>query len=54
MADVFNMLDLDNSGEFDTDELHQCMLRFGMHLSREEADEVCASMDVDGDGTVRA
>eukprot|EP01052_Picozoa_sp_SAG31_P040258 SAG31_NODE_5789_length_2328_cov_1.345446_2_plen_60_part_00 len=28
------------------------MLRFGMRLTKEEAEEVCASMDVDGDGTV--
>ena len=52
MADVFNMMDVDNSGELDAGELYSTMTRFGMYLTEVEADEVCDSMDVDGDGTV--
>lgn len=52
MVDVFNRMDADESGFIDKHELQTTMSELGLDLSLEEAEQVCADLDVDGDCTV--
>jgi Ca2+-binding EF-hand superfamily protein len=52
MTDLFSLMDVDDDGFIDADEVHGALTKLGSAVSRAEAMELCASMDVDGDGTV--
>ena len=52
MSDLFSLIDADDSGFIDKLELHSELTRLGMSLSMQEAEELCSSLDIDGDGTV--
>jgi hypothetical protein len=52
MADLFNLIDADDSDYIDAGELYTELTRLGMEITESEATDVCDSMDVDGDGTV--
>ena len=52
MVNVFNQMDADDSGFIDKYELQTTMKELGLDLTLDEAEQVCADLDIDGDSTV--
>ncbi|KAI9259906.1 hypothetical protein BY458DRAFT_440370 [Sporodiniella umbellata] len=52
ISKVFKMLDTDNDGQINGDDLKRGVSLFGNNLSEEEVKEMLSSADIDGDGLI--
>jgi hypothetical protein len=50
LKEVFELMDIDNSGAIDVNELRSCFKLLGMKVSFAEAKEMLKTMDTDGSG----
>lgn len=52
MMEAFKLFDKDGSGKIDADELKEAMMRLGDKLSKEEAEDMIKTADLDKDGKI--
>lgn len=52
MMEAFKLFDKDGSGKIDADELKEAMMRLGDKLSKEEAEDMIRTADLDKDGKI--